>query len=62
MKDYAQCIYDCIEGLTSFNCEQGVELQLGFAIDNVQASLAVKRRLACEQVKAWEQVCHTSWK
>ncbi|KAG0569957.1 hypothetical protein KC19_6G128300 [Ceratodon purpureus] len=34
---------------------QAVELQLGFAIDNVKASLAVKRRLACEQVEVWEQ-------
>lgn len=36
---------------------QGVELQLGFAVDNVKASLAVKRRLACEHVKVWEEVC-----
>ena len=35
---------------------QAVELQLGFAIDNVKASLAVKRRLACEQVEVWDQV------
>jgi hypothetical protein len=34
---------------------QGVELQLGFAVDNVKASLAVKRRLACEHVKVWEE-------
>jgi hypothetical protein len=34
---------------------QAVELQLGFAIDNVKASLAVKRRLACEQKQLWEQ-------
>ncbi|XP_024368623.1 uncharacterized protein [Physcomitrium patens] len=34
---------------------QAVELQLGFAISNVKASLAVKRRLACEQVEVWEQ-------
>ncbi|KAH8970567.1 hypothetical protein BDL97_02G094700 [Sphagnum fallax] len=34
---------------------QAVELQLGFAVENVTASLAVKRRLACEQVKCWEQ-------
>eukprot|EP00246_Nothoceros_aenigmaticus_P015672 TRINITY_DN666_c0_g1_i4.p1 TRINITY_DN666_c0_g1~~TRINITY_DN666_c0_g1_i4.p1 ORF type:complete len:468 (-),score=80.29 TRINITY_DN666_c0_g1_i4:297-1700(-) len=33
---------------------QGVEIQLGFAVDNIKASLAVKRRLACEQVKYWE--------
>jgi hypothetical protein len=35
---------------------QGVELQLGFAVDNLKASLAVKRRLACEHVKVWEEV------
>jgi hypothetical protein len=34
---------------------QGVELQLGFAVDNVKASLAVKRRLSCEHVKVWEE-------
>ncbi|KAG0595321.1 hypothetical protein M758_UG158500 [Ceratodon purpureus] len=34
---------------------QGVELQLGFAVDNLKASLAVKRRLACEHVKVWEE-------
>lgn len=36
---------------------QGIELQLGFAVDNVKASLAVKRRIACEHVKVWEEVC-----
>lgn len=35
---------------------QAVELQLGFAVVNVKASLAVKRRLACEQVEVWEEV------
>jgi len=40
---------------------QAVELQLGFAIDNVKASLAVKRRLACEQAKVWVQVCCIPW-
>lgn len=34
---------------------QGVEIQLGLAIDNLKATLAVKRRLACEQVKYWQQ-------
>ncbi|KAG0575344.1 hypothetical protein KC19_VG338200 [Ceratodon purpureus] len=34
---------------------QGVELQLGFAVDNLKASLAVKRRLACEHVKVWDE-------
>eukprot|EP01018_Ginkgo_biloba_P017219 Gb_12160 [translate_table: standard] len=33
----------------------GVEIQLGMAIDSVKATLAVKRRLACEQVKYWRQ-------
>lgn len=34
---------------------QGVELQLGMAIDCPKATLAVKRRLACEKVKYWRQ-------
>ncbi|XVE49685.1 hypothetical protein DITRI_Ditri01bG0101100 [Diplodiscus trichospermus] len=34
---------------------QGVEIQLGMAIDSVKATLAVKRRLACEMVKYWHQ-------
>ncbi len=33
-----------------------MEIQLGLAIENVKASVAVKRRLACEQVKYWLQV------
>ncbi|KAI3868303.1 hypothetical protein MKX03_000214, partial [Papaver bracteatum] len=33
----------------------GVEIQLGMAIDSVKATLAVKRRLACEMVKYWQQ-------
>ena len=36
---------------------QGVEVQLGFAVDNLKASLAVKRRLSCEHAKVWEEVC-----
>lgn len=32
---------------------QSVEIQLGLAIDNMKATLAVKRRLACEQVQYW---------
>ncbi|KAH7442834.1 hypothetical protein KP509_02G004100 [Ceratopteris richardii] len=32
---------------------QSVEIQLGLAIENVKATLAVKRRLACEQVKCF---------
>ncbi|TVU29072.1 hypothetical protein EJB05_20615 [Eragrostis curvula] len=35
---------------------QGVEMQLGLAIDNPKATLAVKRRLACEMIKCWRQV------
>jgi hypothetical protein len=35
---------------------QGVDMQLGLAIDNPKATLAVKRRLACEMVKYWHQV------
>ncbi|KAH9289825.1 hypothetical protein KI387_033942 [Taxus chinensis] len=34
---------------------QGVDIQLGLAIDNAKATLAVKRRLACEEVKYWHQ-------
>lgn len=34
---------------------QGVDIQLGLAIDNAKATLAVKRRLACEEVKYWQQ-------
>nr|XP_024397908.1 uncharacterized protein LOC112293079 isoform X2 [Physcomitrium patens]PNR37744.1 hypothetical protein PHYPA_020853 [Physcomitrium patens] len=33
----------------------GVELQLSFAVDNIKASLAVKRRLACEHVQVWKE-------
>ncbi|XP_077220757.1 uncharacterized protein LOC143854602 isoform X1 [Tasmannia lanceolata] len=34
---------------------QGVDIQLGMAIDSTKATLAVKRRLACEMVKYWHQ-------
>ncbi|XP_038976086.1 uncharacterized protein LOC120107015 isoform X1 [Phoenix dactylifera] len=34
---------------------QGVDIQLGMAIDSPKATLAVKRRLACEMVKYWHQ-------
>ncbi|KAF6150732.1 hypothetical protein GIB67_020815 [Kingdonia uniflora] len=34
---------------------QGVDIQLGMAIDSTKATLAVKRRLACEMVKYWYQ-------
>ncbi|KAJ1271957.1 hypothetical protein BS78_06G166200 [Paspalum vaginatum] len=38
---------------------QGVDMQLGLAIDSPKATLAVKRRLACEMVKYWQQVQET---
>jgi hypothetical protein len=34
---------------------QGVDIQLGMAIDSSKATLAVKRRLSCEMVKYWQQ-------
>ncbi|WCJ38968.1 Endosomal targeting BRO1-like domain-containing protein [Euphorbia peplus] len=34
---------------------QVVDVQLGMAIESVKATLAVKRRLACEMVKYWHQ-------
>ncbi|KAL2325338.1 hypothetical protein Fmac_024396 [Flemingia macrophylla] len=34
---------------------KGVDIQLGMAIDSTKATLAVKRRLACEMVKYWQQ-------
>ncbi|XP_024522643.1 BRO1 domain-containing protein BROX isoform X1 [Selaginella moellendorffii] len=33
---------------------QTLEIQLGLAIDNLKATLAVKRRIACEAVKYWQ--------
>lgn len=35
---------------------QAVDLQLGFAVVSGKASLAVKRRLACEHVEVWDEV------
>lgn len=35
---------------------QAADVQLGMAIENTRATLAVKRRLACEMVKYWQQV------
>jgi hypothetical protein len=35
---------------------QAIDVQLGLAIDSPKATLAVKRRLACEMVKCWQQV------
>ncbi|XP_020241938.1 uncharacterized protein LOC109820215 isoform X2 [Asparagus officinalis] len=34
---------------------QGIDIQLGMAIDSPKATLAVKRRLACEMFKCWQQ-------
>uniref|UniRef100_A0ACD5TBR6 Uncharacterized protein n=1 Tax=Avena sativa TaxID=4498 RepID=A0ACD5TBR6_AVESA len=34
---------------------QAIDVQLGLAIDSPKATLAVKRRLACEMVKCWQQ-------
>ncbi|MCO5579788.1 hypothetical protein L7F22_033650 [Adiantum nelumboides] len=51
----AQLPIDLKEGMLHALCMQAlgqaVEIQLGLAIDNMKATLAVKRRLACEQVK-----------
>jgi hypothetical protein len=35
---------------------QGFDMQLGLAVDSPRATLAVKRRLACEMVKYWKQI------
>ncbi|MQL72202.1 hypothetical protein Taro_004543 [Colocasia esculenta] len=50
---------DLSEGVLRTLCQQalgqGVDIQLGMAIDSPKATLAVKRRLACEMVKYWNQ-------
>lgn len=50
---------DLAEGVLRALClqalGQGVDIQLGMAIDSAKATLAVKRRLACEMVKYWQQ-------
>ncbi|GJU27802.1 transmembrane 9 superfamily member 1 [Tanacetum coccineum] len=47
----------CVNGgVTSTSCNQGVDIQLGLAINSTKATLAVKRRLACEMVKYWQQI------
>ncbi|KAF5188452.1 Endosomal targeting bro1-like domain-containing protein, partial [Thalictrum thalictroides] len=50
---------DLAEGVLRALClqalGQGVDIQLGMAIDSTKATLAVKRRLACEMVKYWHQ-------
>lgn len=50
---------DLAEGVLRALClqalGQAVDIQLGLAIDSAKATLAVKRRLACEMVKYWQQ-------
>ncbi|CAN4087891.1 unnamed protein product [Withania somnifera] len=50
---------DLAEGVLRALClqalGQAVDIQLGLAIDSTKATLAVKRRLACEMVKYWQQ-------
>lgn len=50
--DLSECV---LRALSLQALGQGVEIQLGLAIDNLKATLAVKRRLACEHVKYWQQ-------
>ncbi|CAN6273608.1 unnamed protein product [Urochloa humidicola] len=47
---------DNLKALSLQGLSQGVDMQLGLAIDNPKATLAVKRRLACEMIKCWKQV------
>ncbi|KAK4749045.1 hypothetical protein SAY87_026494 [Trapa incisa] len=55
----AQLPVDLSEGVLKALCLQALgqaaEIQLGMAIDSTKATLAVKRRLACEMVKYWQQ-------
>ncbi|CAA6673391.1 unnamed protein product [Spirodela intermedia] len=50
---------DLAEAMLRALCQQalgqGVDIQLGMAIDSPKATLAVKRRFACEMVKYWNQ-------
>ncbi|KAF0934568.1 hypothetical protein E2562_025659 [Oryza meyeriana var. granulata] len=50
---------DLAEGILKAICMQAlgqaIDVQLGLAIDSPKATLAVKRRLACEMVKCWQQ-------
>jgi len=50
---------DLSEGVLKAICMQALgqafDVQLGLAIDSPKATLAVKRRLACEMVKCWQQ-------
>jgi hypothetical protein len=49
-------LYGLVIVLSTGELLQGVNIQLGLAIDSPKATLAVKRRLACEMVKYWHQV------
>ncbi|KAE8678350.1 dof zinc finger protein DOF2.5-like [Hibiscus syriacus] len=55
---------DLAEGVLRALCSQAlgqsVDIQLGMAIDSTKATLAVKRRLACEMVKYWQQAQDTT--
>uniref|UniRef100_A0A2N9GDW9 BRO1 domain-containing protein n=1 Tax=Fagus sylvatica TaxID=28930 RepID=A0A2N9GDW9_FAGSY len=44
-----------LEALSLQALGQVVDIQLGMAIESIQATLAVKRRLACELLKYWHQ-------
>ncbi|KAL5212272.1 hypothetical protein ABZP36_023119 [Zizania latifolia] len=50
---------DLAEGILKAICMQAlgqaIDVQLGLAIDSPKATLAVKRRLACEMVECWQQ-------
>ncbi|KAM0863168.1 hypothetical protein ACQ4PT_044784 [Festuca glaucescens] len=50
---------DLSEGVLKATCMQAlgqaIDVQLGLAIDSPKATLAVKRRLACEMVQCWQQ-------
>lgn len=50
---------DLAEGVLKALCLQALgqcnDIQFGMAIDSTKATLAVKRRLACEMVKYWQQ-------
>ncbi|KAI4326446.1 hypothetical protein MLD38_031761 [Melastoma candidum] len=55
----SQLPVDLAEGVLQALCLQSLglaaDVQLGLAIDSAKATLAVKRRLACEMVKYWQQ-------
>lgn len=39
---------------------QGTEIQLGLAVECPKATMSVKRRLACEQLSYFSQVCNST--